>query len=63
MNEQEFRQLLAEAIFESVDFEQLNPQVDSFDEMGVLTMDEGLVVRLADGAEFHVTVKQSRTAR
>ena len=63
MNEQEFRQILAEAIFESVDFAQLNPRVDSFDEAGMLTMNEGLVVRLAGGAEFQVTIVQSQRER
>lgn len=32
----------------------------SFDEAGILTMDQGLVLRFSDGSEYQVTVKRSR---
>jgi len=32
----------------------------TFEESGVLTRDDGLVLRLADGSEFQLTVVQSR---
>lgn len=35
-------------------------RVEHFEEAGLLTMDKGLVVRLSDGTEFQITVKQSR---
>lgn len=31
-----------------------------FGEAGVLTRDEGLVLKMADGTEFQITVRQSR---
>jgi hypothetical protein len=37
--------------------------VDAFAEAGVVTNDEGVVVTLEDGSEFHVTVVQSKGAR
>lgn len=59
----ELRHLLMEAIHESVDFDALGDKtVTTFEDAGVLTMDEGLVLRLADGTEFHLTVQQSSAA-
>ena len=37
--------------------------VGTFAEAGVMTMNEGLVITLADGSEFQVTVVQSRAVR
>lgn len=38
-------------------------RVATFEGDGVLTTDRGLVVRLADGSEFQITIVQSRRAR
>ncbi|MHB1041300.1 MAG: hypothetical protein ACYC0Q_00450 [Eubacteriales bacterium] len=35
----------------------------TFGEAGVLTTNEGLVVRLADGKEFQITIVQSRIGK
>ena len=35
-------------------------RVRTYDEAGVFTRDEGLVVRMQDGSEFQVTIVQSR---
>lgn len=35
-------------------------QVLSFDQAGVMSQDEGVVVKLSDGQEFTITVKRSR---
>lgn len=32
----------------------------SFEDAGVLTSDEGLVLKMADGTEFQITIRQSR---
>lgn len=32
----------------------------SFEEAGILSGDEGLVLRMQDGSEFQVTIRQSR---
>lgn len=37
--------------------------VETFEERGVLTGDRGVVIRMGDGSEFHVTIVQSRKAR
>lgn len=34
--------------------------VQSFEEAGVLSGDEGLVLRMQDGSEFQITIRQSR---
>lgn len=34
--------------------------IRSFDESGVLTRDEGIVLTLQDGSEFHITIQQVR---
>ena len=31
-----------------------------FEDAGVLTNDEGLVLKMADGTEFQITIRQSR---
>ena len=37
-----------------------NMQVSTFEESGVMTYDKGLVIRLPDGIEYHLTLIQSR---
>ena len=34
--------------------------VRTFEDAGILTLDEGLVITTTDGAEFQVTIKRSR---
>lgn len=38
-------------------------KVTSFDDAALLTSNEGLIVRTADGAEFQITIVQSRRGR
>jgi hypothetical protein len=53
------RELVQLAIEEHEMFEEhLQGQTRTFAEAGLLTNDEGLVIRLADGSEFQVTVKR-----
>lgn len=35
----------------------------TFEKAGVLTMNNGLIVRLSDGSEFQVTIVQSRESK
>jgi hypothetical protein len=56
----EFRRLMQEAIAESIDFQAEQASTRSFEEEGVLTMNEGLTVRLPTGAEFQITIVRSR---
>ena len=35
-------------------------EVEDFVQAGVLTQDKGLIIRLADGSEFQLTINQSR---
>lgn len=35
-------------------------EIEDFVQAGVLTMDKGLIVKLADGSEFDITITQSR---
>lgn len=63
MTESEFRNLLSEALYEYLDNDYGDDvaldRVSTFREHGLLTSDDGLVVRLADGSEFQVTVVRS----
>jgi len=43
--------------------ELLGARVSTFEESGVLTMNAGLVVKLADGNEFQLTIVQSDRGR
>ena len=37
-------------------------KVETFEETGLLTKDRGVVVRTADGAEYQITIVESRAA-
>lgn len=56
MTESEMREVLEDALYESHDDVQ---RTVPFAEVGLLTGNEGLVVRCADGSEFQVTVVKS----
>ena len=63
MTTTEFVEYLDEALLNTSDEGELeNPVVGTgtFDSVGMLTNNEGLVVRLLDGTEFQVTVVKSR---
>jgi len=58
------RDVLAETDGASDDLNQMTiRRIDSFEDVGMLTRNAGLVVRMTDGSEFQVTVVQSRPAR
>ena len=61
MSEEEFIELLEQAL-DSDDIEDDfgRIRVRTFEDVGVLTRDKGLVIRLKGGEEFHVTVVRSR---
>ena len=69
ITEQEFTQVLADALDFFVRKEEDEPYYDevlfdaairTFSETGLLTTDKGLVIRLADGSEFQLTVIRSK---
>lgn len=64
MNEQIIREALelvlnGELSLEDTDLEEIRV-AQSFNEAGVLSGDEGLVLRMQDGSEFQITIRQSR---
>ena len=50
MNEKDFQECLIEA-------------VETFEAVGMLSMNKGVVVRMNDGSEFQLTIVQSRRPR
>lgn len=61
MNERDFRAVLQEALFLNMDEPPCSTtEVRTFREAGVLSTNEGLVVRTEDGSEFYVTIVRSR---
>ena len=60
MNEKDFADRLSELISSDEDyaaaFDHLVRRVRSYEEVGMLTRDAGLVVELADGTEFQITI-------
>ena len=46
-------------ILEDTDLEEIRV-ARSFNEAGILSGDEGLVLRMQDGSEFQITIRQSR---
>ena len=61
MNETEFMDTLMATLDEALDEEVRS--VRTFEDVGMLTRDHGLVVTMVDGTEFQVTVLQSRGPR
>ena len=59
---EEFRMLLADAIYESREFDALPPRLECETEAEAekLGRDEGLVVTLRDGSEFVLRIEQRR---
>lgn len=65
MDEQEFQDLLHAAI---LDYSGQNgsfpvKQAHTYKSVGMLTMNDGLVIRMEDGSEFQITIVQSREAK
>ena len=59
MNIREFCESLQLAVENSEELEDQKPQVNSFEDAGLMTRNKGIVVYLEDGSEFQVTVVQS----
>ena len=55
----DFQEQLQEAIYESEDFEPVVKHISTFEEQGLLTNNKGLVVELADGSEYELTIVPS----
>ena len=61
MTEQDFRDVLSEALTLYMDDDLSTIQnVRTFQDCGLLTVNEGLVVSCRDGSEFHVTIVRSK---
>ncbi len=43
--------------------EMMNSRCQAFEDAGVMTRDSGVVLKLDDGSEYHITIQQSRSAR
>lgn len=63
MNEKSFREALEELLLGEVSLEDSvldeARSILSFEDAALLTHDEGLVVRMLDGTEFQITIRQS----
>lgn len=56
----DIRELIKDALYcVDDDYDFIN-DISTFDECGLLTGDEGIVIDMADGTEFHITIQQSR---
>ena len=61
MTETEIREALTEVLFDGDAADDLDLRdALSFSEDGVLTSNEGLVLRMRDGSEFQLTIVKSR---
>lgn len=57
MDEKQFSNFLADCVVENS--AEMDIDLESFQEAGVLTNNEGLVIRTPDGSEFQVTIVKS----
>jgi hypothetical protein len=60
MTESEFAEYLDEALMWASEEDGMIIGSGSFESVGMMTRNEGLVVRMNDGSEFQVTVVKSR---
>ena len=60
MTESEFAEYLDEALRWSSEETGMIIGTGSFESVGMMTRNEGLVVRMKDGSEFQITVVKSR---
>jgi len=60
MNEHEFAEYLDEALLWASEEDGMIIGSSSFEDVGMLTHNEGLVVRMKDGSEFQITVVKSK---
>ena len=60
MNEQEFVEYLDEALLWASEEDGMIIGTGTFDSVGMMTSNEGLVVRMKDGSEFQITVVKSK---
>ena len=60
LKENLFKEWLKEVIEIAADEEDIYIDIKDFEEAGILTSDEGLVVKLEDGSELQLTIKQSK---
>ena len=61
MTEQHFQEWLESLV--SSDTLEPDSELDmvrSFEESGIMTLNKGLVIRMKDGSEFHVSIVKSR---
>lgn len=60
MTETDFRDVLTDLLLDDEGDMHGQRNVRSFEDSGLLTKNEGLVVRMEDGSEFQVTIVRSR---
>lgn len=60
MDERGMRELLADLLLDDEDLNAGRRDVRSFEDEGLMTNNEGLVVRMEDGSEFQLQIVQSR---
>ena len=61
MNEEKFRSILDEALFIYMDENKDTiKRVQTFEEVGILTTNTGLIIKTEDGSEFQLTIVQSK---
>lgn len=58
MDTKEFAEWLQNIIFDSDDEE--HKSVATYEESGILSMNDGLVVKMKDGTEYQLTIVRSR---
>jgi len=60
MTTAELTALLQDAIYDHDELNEAGAETRTFEEVGVLTMNDGLELRLNDGSRFQITIVQSR---
>ena len=61
MNTTELMELIAEMLHDQQSEGEVElHSIRTFQDAGIMTTDEGIVVKLEDDSEFHITVQQTR---
>jgi len=60
MNEQQMQEYLMEALDWASNEDGMVKSIDTFENLGVMTNNKGLVITMQDGSKFQLSIKQSR---
>ena len=61
MTETEMEEIISESLWETDEYHETGIEdISTYEDVGMLTNNAGLVIKLDDGSEYHITIVQSK---